>query len=259
MSAPLKNAKQLQFFELLKDTVPSTVSIADEMADLFGVSKNSIYRRMSGETLITLDETVLICEHFKVPIELLSSSGKKNVTFVYESFGAEELDINGYLTNIISILQHLVKKPGIHIYFAAEFVPVFHHFEFEEMTAFKFFYWQKSIVNDKHLEDKKFEFNAISKETLQLSKKALELYSQIPSTEIWNVETINSTLMQILYYWDAGLFQSKEDALLICEQMRLMVEKVRQEAEEGSKFFGTGDRKITSAAFNMYGSDVIMK
>ena len=118
------------------------------------------------------------------------------------------------------------------------------------MTAFKFFYWKKSIVNDKNLEGKKFEFKAISEETLQLSKKALKLYRAIPSTEIWNVETINSTVMQVLYYWEAGLFQSKNDALIICDQLRKMVEKIQEEAETGAKKSGV--------AFNMYASDVMI-
>ena len=250
MTEPIQNTVQLRFFELLKNSIPSTVSLPDELMDLFNVGKDSAYRRIKGDTLLTLDEADLICEHFNLPWGMLSSRAKNQVTFVYESFGVNELDINGYLTSIIGNLEQLQKKPGIHIYFAAEFVPVFHHFGYDEMTAFKFFYWKKSIVNDKNLEGKKFEFKSISEETLQLSKKALDLYRAIPSTEIWNVETINSTVMQVLYYWEAGLFQSKQEALVICEQLRHMVEKIQEEAETGTKKSG--------AAFNMYASDVMI-
>ena len=249
-SLQIKNSIQAKFFEHLKNTIGPAVSLQDEVADALDVKRDSAYRRIRGETILSIDEAFTLCKHFKIPLEMLAASDTNNVTFAYESFGANNLDINAYLRSIINNLQQLKKLPNIHIYFAAEFVPVFHHFDFEEMTALKFFYWQKSIVNDEKLTGKKFDFKTTSEETLKLAKKAAELYNQIPSTEIWNVETINSTAMQILYYWDAGLFSSKEDALLICEQLTQMVEHIQQKAERGLK--------KADIPFNMYASEVMI-
>ena len=258
MNKLMQNPIQISFFERIKNTVGAAVSLPDVIGDLLNIKSDSAYRRIRGETILSIDEAFTLCRHFKIPLEALAESDKNNVTFAYESFGVNNLDINAYLESIINNLQQLKKLPDIHIYFAAEFVPVFHHFEFEEMTAFKFFYLQKSIVNDEKLTGKKFDFSTTSIETLELAKKASALYNQIPSTEIWNVETINSTAMQILYYWDAGLFSSAQDALLICDQLTQMVEHIQQKAEMGIKFIGKDPAKKTDIPFNMYASEVMI-
>ena len=254
MSNPLQNPIQLNFFERLKNTIEPSVSFPDLIGELLEIKSDSAYRRIRGETILGLDEAFKLCKHFKIPLEEFAGSDKHNVTFAYESFGVNNLNINAYLESIINNLQGLKNLPDIHVYFAAEFVPVFHHFEFEEMTAFKFFYWQKSIVNDKKLTGKKFEFKETSVETLKLAKKASALYDQIPSTEIWNVETINSTAMQIQYYWDSGLFESEDDALLICDQLKQMVERIQEKAERGLKFIGK-DKEIP---FNIFATEVMI-
>ena len=258
MSIAIKNSAQLNFFEQIKERIGETASMAETIADVLEVGVRTAYRRIGGQSVLSMDEMLMLCKHFKIPLDTLAECDKSNVTFAYESFGINNLDIDAYLQSIITILQRLKKIPEIHIYFAAEFVPVFHHFEFEEMTAFKFFYWQKSIVNDKKFEGKKFEFKETSKDTLELAKKAAELYSQIPSTEIWNVETINSTLMQLSYYWEAGLFESEQEALLICDQLILMVKHLQQQTEVGTKFIGIDKTKNTGAPFNMYASEVMI-
>ena len=258
MSKQFKNSIQLNFFDQLKNVAPSDVALQDVMCSVLGLSRDSVYRRMRGETVLSIDEAFALCKYFKIPLQLLFDSDKNNVTFAYESFGIDNLDIHGYLESIISSLQLLKKLPEVHIYFAAEFVPVFHHFEFDEMTAFKFFYWQKSIVNDEKLAEKKFSFKESSKTSLNLAKKAFDLYEHIPSTEIWNVETINSTVMQVLYYWDAGLFSSQKEALLICDQLLQMVKNIQRKAEIGKKAMEKGNAKKKGVAFNMYASEVMI-
>ena len=120
----VKNPAQQNFFAQIKSKIGETASLAEMMADILDVSPNSAYRRIRGESVLGLDETLLLCKHFNIPMEVLAASDTNNVTFAYESFGANNLDINAYLRSIINNLQQLKKLPNIHIYFAAEFVPV---------------------------------------------------------------------------------------------------------------------------------------
>ena len=103
------------------------------------------------------------------------------------------------------------------------------------LTAFKIFYWNKSILNAKGYEDKKFEAIYIDKEVLKIAEDIYELYSKIDSIEIWSDDTVNSTIKQIEFYWNAGAFNSKKDALMVCEEVGSMFARISKQAELGYK------------------------
>ena len=46
---------------------------------------------------------------------------------------------------------------------------------------------------------------------INTGEKILAAYNKIPSTEIWNVENVNTTLRQIEYYQASDVFESKEN------------------------------------------------
>lgn len=46
----------------------------------------------------------------------------------------------------------------------------------------------------------------------ELSQKISNTYADIPSTEIWNLENITSTIHQIEFYRATGSLKSDEDA-----------------------------------------------
>ncbi|MEZ4851839.1 MAG: hypothetical protein R3B93_25150 [Bacteroidia bacterium] len=58
----------------------------------------------------------------------------------------------------------------------------------------------------------------------------------IPTIEIWNEETAFSFMKQIAYYYKAGLFKNKEDALNICKHVETFFHHLKQETELGYKF-----------------------
>jgi len=57
--------------------------------------------------------------------------------------GSDALDLDNYLESIIKDFALVEKSANVHMYFAAEDVPLFHHLEYEFLTPFKFFYWKK--------------------------------------------------------------------------------------------------------------------
>ncbi|NBR07721.1 MAG: hypothetical protein EBT92_18430, partial [Planctomycetes bacterium] len=57
-----------QFVKRIKKVVPANISLVDEMAGVLDISNDSAYRRLRGETAITLDEAMLLCQHFKIAL-----------------------------------------------------------------------------------------------------------------------------------------------------------------------------------------------
>jgi mRNA-degrading endonuclease HigB of HigAB toxin-antitoxin module len=62
------------------------------------------------------------------------------------------------------------------------------------------------------------------------------LYLQIPSTEIWNLDCINTTIMQIDYYRECKVFKSSEDIVTVYNCLEKLVDHIEQQVEVGYKF-----------------------
>jgi transcriptional regulator with XRE-family HTH domain len=247
---------QVAFFEKLKKTISKNISLADELAEVLGVSLDSAYRRLRGDSALSYDETMTICTKFNISPSIMENKETGFVNFTYKSLGVERVKLSGYLESIKKEFLQLHEFSNIHFYFAAEDVPLFHHLDFEYLTPFKYFYWRKSILNDTTLDGKKFDKKLISPEVINLSKEISRIYQNIESTEVWTEETISSTLSQITYYWDSGLFATKKDALSVCDDVEEMMEHLQLQAEMGTKFPRKNPPTEGAKNFHLYSCEV---
>jgi transcriptional regulator with XRE-family HTH domain len=261
MAKKNKESAQIVLMQRIKESLPSNISLVDELADLLKVSNDSAYRRMRGETALSIEEIAAICKHFKISFDsFINSNDDSFVSFSHHQLSSHTNTFKEYLLSIKKDLDNLLKFPenARQIIFAAEDIPVFQHFAHPELTAFKIFYWNKSILNAKGFEDKKFETIHIDKDLLQLAKDIYERYSKITSIEIWSDDTVNSTLKQIEFYWDAGAFKSKKDALIVCEDVNLMFARISKQAELNVKLDINNKRTSSENNYALYQSDVMI-
>jgi len=244
---------QTQFFDKIKDIIPTNQSMVDDIADLLGISKDSVYRRIRNSTSLTLEEIVKLCSHYKVSFDLNPQQTENNVTFSYNSLKSH-IDFKKYLNNILQDLKSIAKSSDKQVIYAAIDIPIFHHFNFPELAAFKMFYWMKGVINDQHLYGKKFNVGFIDEEFIELGQELYHYYQHIPSIELWTTETINSQIEQIQYYWESGLFETKDDALHICKLTEEELLLLQQQADSGSKIIdGTGTQ---DNSFKLYQSEI---
>jgi hypothetical protein len=246
---------QEQFIHILKELVPGNVSLANEIASVLNISMDSTYRRLRGETELTINEVVKLCHHFDVPLEALNDQLPGVVTFKFTPVLDDEESFHAYLKGLYEELNGLQKFENKRILFAAEDVPVFHHFSYPHLSAFKLTYWMKSILNVASLQNKHYHLNHIDAALLETAKQAGLAYSRVPSTEIWTDETIMSNLKHIRFYWDAGFFTTREDALLVIEDFREMLKQVQRQVETGKKF--TAEGTMTAVDYTFYLSDLM--
>lgn len=256
----MRDVTQIQFFQQIKDRMPSQLSIADEIADLLEISNDSVYRRLRGETALTFVEIKKLCNHYKVPLDFLSGANTDAVTFAYKMIKDESpFDFENYLDGILKDLKNIQKFERKEIYYAAEDVPLFHHFQFPELSAFKIYFWLKSILNFQSFENKNFNLELLNESLINKSLEIYNTYVKIPSTEIWTDETLLSTLKQLEYSWESAYFDSKEDALLICDQISKMMAHIHKQAELGFKINSTdGIQSGNTESFKMYHSEVMI-
>lgn len=247
---------QVKFIALLKSLVPAQVNLARDLMDLLDISQDGAYRRLRCETAISLDETVKICLHYSIPLEALNNEVPDVVTFQFNALNDKPETFQAYLINLGQHLKAFKKHESVHIHYAAEDVPVFYHFGFNELAEFKMMYWMKSILNVTELETAHFPFKTSNLIGDIDFSSMYQSYSEIPGTEIWTNETIESSLQQIRFYWDAGFFEKASSAHTILDQVDQMIRRIAKQAEIGQKIDLKG--ASTGAPFQLYLCDLMI-
>jgi len=223
---------QQQLFQKIKDILPAYRSLADELASILGVSVDSAYRRIRGETKLTYDEALLLCTHYKISPDVSQGSigGIESVQFAYQHVNTES-DFRKYLESITKSLDQVYgSKQGELVYAGAD-IPLFHHFRFREHAAFKIYYWLHAVLQSEEYRSRKFSPEVVGEETLHCAEKSLQSYQRIATTEIWSETAIVSSVKQIAYCWEAGLFERTEDALKVSIQLADALKAIQEEAE----------------------------
>jgi hypothetical protein len=243
---------QIQIFDYIRKRLPANTSLPEDLSDVLSISIDSVYRRLRAETLLSVDELSLLCNHYDISFDMFLGN-KRNVLFRYDKLGDSE-GFEHYLSSILEDMKKIKRSENKQIIYAAIDVPIFHHFNYPELSAFKMFYWMKAVVDVEALADKKFSVEHVNKRFAQLGKEIYETYNRIPSVEIWTEDTINGLLKQIEYYWDSGNFAETEDALIVCRQAREEVETLKRQAEKSNKLMLENGPE--ESAFTLYYSDI---
>ena len=226
---------QAHFLKGIEDIIPANTSLVNELTDVLEISMDSAYRRMRGETLLTIDEINRLCEHYRISFDAFTQVKSGMVTFSYSPLEplAENFDL--YHKSLLNELNFISSAKESKIIYACQDIPVFHHYCFPELANFKVFYWKRSIMNIPELAKAKYGSGIWFSEQLEIGQAIIEAYSRIPSIEIWTDNTIQSTIKQIKFYWDSGVFETRDDAIKVCHALRREMRSIEKKAEFGSK------------------------
>jgi hypothetical protein len=231
----MKNEIQLKFVQRLKERLPGHSLLADEISDLLNISKDGAYRRIRGETTFSMDEAALLSMKFNIQGDSYGQAMPNQVTFSFNQMDGGADCLERYFQSLLADLQKLQGFERKKIWFAAEDIPLWHHFAYKELTAFKLFYWTNSVLNMPSLSGKVFDAEAVDPKLIETAFSIRHVYSVIPSAEIWTKDTINSLLNQVEFYWETGRFASKATSLVICTQMIQMLDDIEARASRGLK------------------------
>lgn len=234
----------------------STGKLVDVLSETLSVSTDSAYRRIRNEKIITLDEVVKICEVFQISFdEILSEINHSRVSFTFD-FNNHTFDIYQYFETVLDNLNTLKQGNG-EMYYSAKDIPVFHFFQFKELTTFKVYYWLKTMSNNNKIDTKEFSFDMMPAKIHEYTKRIYNTYTQVKSTEVWNYETIHSTTAQIRYYVQLG-YISEEQALLLLDQLKEVLNHILQQTTLGYKYpFGLNPQKTEQNKYNFFFNEIL--
>lgn len=250
---------QVQFFQFLKSLLPAHKSLVDEISDLLEISNDSAYRRIRGEKYIDFQEIKKLSQYFNISLDQIFNLNSDSIVFQGSLNKYDNESFDYWLEDMIKQLEMVYSHKERHIYFLVKDMPPFYHFYHDELANFKFFFWKKSILHYESLRGVKFSiqegFDANYKTQC---KRITKLYNKIPSTEIWNVEGINTTLRQIDLYHEMGIIQSNDDTMVLLNCMLEVVNHLEKMAEKGKKFAIGQQASDDDLEFRMFVNEFII-
>ncbi len=252
-----KNNMQLLFFKQIKELLPAHLSVADEVAGVLEVSRDSAYRRMRGEKMLSFEDLQRLSGRFKISLDKFLHQQSGNYIFSAKLTYPQGNFLEQYLTSMLQQLEFISGFDNAHLYMLPNDIPPFVYFQFPQLASFTFFYYQKSLLNLPDMKDAKFSAAQVDPAYDKLGKKVQASFDRLPSTEIWGSDIINSVLRHIGFYRDTMVFETKTDMTDLYEQLLAFVAHFEKQAELGYRFSYGQSPSAQAAPFRMFYNDVI--
>jgi len=250
---------QVLFFQHIKSMLPPQLALVDKIGELLAISNDSAYRRIRGEKPIAFEELQKLCYYFKISLDQFLHLQNDSVIFSGQNVDSSLFDYDKYLAGVLQNLQMMNSFESKEMYYLNKDIPFFHHFHFPELAAFKSFFWMKTVLHYPAFSNRQFRLDqCVTDNIIQTGRKISEAYYSLPSQEIWNIESINSTIRQIEYYRNSGVFAHSSDIVAIYDCLQKTIDHIEHQAESGYKFAINGSAGNKRSAYKIYINEFVL-
>lgn len=250
---------QQQLFAYLKENLPPHLSLVDELCDLLDISADSVYRRIRGEKPITLAELRKICLHYRVSVDQLLQLQTQSVLFDAPGMNGVPGEFIDYMKAMLTQFNYFNSFKQKEIRYLCKDAPIWYFYLFPGLAAFKTFFWSKTINNQPALSQKLFSLEEYPyDDCFAVGQQVLEEHNKIDSIELWNLESIHSTINQVAYYRDAGNFKTREDFDAVIDSFLQWLDHLQLQAEKGVKFMPGAADVSHRASIQFYVNELIL-
>lgn len=251
---------QKKFFNELKSKLPANLSMANVVAEELSISIDSAYRRIRCESDLSLQEFDILSSRYNISTDAVLSKIHGCVNFNYRCINHDQFGFESYFKSLTEEIKSLGQFGLKEIIYAALDLPLFYYFMYPKLAAFKVFFWKRNVFNFPDVVENLFNFDLITEEDIHTAHQMLKSYLDVPTIEIWSEETLNSTLRQLNFYNEIGMFESKEDIADILDDLKRVVNHIQKQAEFGFKFYPGTDYpgKRIEDNFKMYHNEVTL-
>jgi hypothetical protein len=249
---------QEKIFQHVKGAMLPQASLADELAALLNISTDSAYRRIRGDKSLSLEELYAISKHFKLSLDSLFELNTNSFCFTGDFVNTGTFQFEAYLANVVQHVKYMNSFENKEMIYMCKDIPLFHHFHFRELAAFKHYFWMKNILHLPEFAQKKFSISDYPDHFFELGRKALDYYNQLSSIEVWNIESINSTIRQVEFYKESNVFSSSEDMLMLYEALEKLLGHLEEQATLGYKFDPLTGPSEPLGSYQMYFNEIVI-
>lgn len=232
----LEEFRKYLFSEIEKKINANTL-LAEELALLWNIGKSTAYKKISGETAVSVEEVLLAARKLGISIDDFTTGYSERVMMRYPPLSGHLDTPVHFLNKLLDMMARMGTAPDFKIQYATNEIPVFYYLLFPELTVFKMFIWSQAVWGtvEPKMKDVDVIHELTENETLHdLRKKAFDAYASAPSFEVYPLNILDNTLNQIRYASETGSIDAVfKDKLMA--QLSDLVHWLETASEEGRK------------------------
>jgi hypothetical protein len=224
---------QEYFLKAIRSKVSKSGSLIDEIATILEISYDASHRRISQKSKFSIDETIKLANHFNISLDSLFSKKEKVIVEKTIEIGTLK-DMLQYFKSSAEQIELLTKNPKTALFYSAKDIPLFYFMDGTILSKFKAFVWLNLLnTNQKKVAFENFVIDESFSEYMQTLKKT---YENTIVNEVWNDTTINSSLQQILYFYESGLLNLKS-ANTLCKDLKRIINLIQEKCNNSDNNF----------------------
>ena len=230
----MEHSHQQKFFQHLSKR-RSKEELLYSLMESLNIKKGAAYKRINGDTALTMEEMVIVADKFKVSLD--TACGSEQFMSFEHPFIEKNSSID-FLDRYAFYLKPLLDKnqgDSTLTYMANE-IPIFYYFSHKYVFNFLL-----SIWNHLHWEEEKLiikENMSITPHLEHLRNEVKNYYESHPVTEIWNSNMLSNLYQQILFSITIRAFEDQK----FIKSLILDIEKLINRLQE---LAGTGQKSIS--------------
>jgi len=217
--------------ELLLKTIrihlSKEASLIDEIASVLDISYDASHRRVSQKSKFSIEETVLLCNHYGISMDAIFGK-KTNVVFNKTKEVQSLDDLILYFKDSVEHLKEF-KKSNATMYYSAKDIPLFYTIGGTLLSKFKLYVWLNLLIGKENIAA--FEHFHLTQQLQEHTSELQTIYNELSIHEIWNDTTINSTIQQIFYFFESGLL-TLENAIFLYEDVKNILKQLEEKCSK---------------------------
>lgn len=231
---------QAKLFDLIKQRIKGQGSIGFEISELLSISQDAAYRRLRGETLLTIYELEKISRAFNISLDELFKLEKSKVVFSFQSLNDYDFSLDSYLENMLQGLLEMKKHQNPQLIMSINNTPFLQLLNFPHLVRYKLFFWAKTYLQIPEYQNVKYKHEKISDVTFSIGMNVLKNYNSIPSKEIYDPGLLRGFIREILYNLNAQHFEDPEYPFYLLDSLNKLIDHIKEQGTLGKKFiYGT--------------------
>lgn len=223
---------QERFFEQIEKRNRKGTSTLHEIMEVLSIQKGAVYKRMNGDTALTVGEMTQLAHHFKISLDSVFND-KQFVSFLHPFMQTEKTTSLEFFKEFTMFMNPLKNNKGEEFTYLANELPVFYYFSHNYIFNFVIAVWNHLHWEDNELcIDESIEF----KDDVQEMRSTIaKLYYEQPVTEIWNSNMLNNLYQQIIFCVTIRAFKNESFIEKLIKDIEDLIKHLREIALSGVK------------------------
>ncbi|BAX81571.1 hypothetical protein [Labilibaculum antarcticum] len=148
---------------------------------------------------MSFEELYALCSHYRISVDSYCGIASNKVVSDCRIVEPESFCVIDWLRFVLRNVETFRAASESEIIYSAKDPPIFHYFQFPEISAFKVFFLEKTLYKFPNHKESLFCLDDVNPEIQIVGRQILSLSIKIPTIEICNQDTFDITLSQIEY------------------------------------------------------------